>query len=282
MTMEKQQKSKKERLDVLLVEQGFFESRENAKRHIMAGVILVNDVPVDKPGTKIPADARLRIKGTVMPYVGRGGFKLEKAIQAFHLPVEGAVMADIGASTGGFTDCALQHGAAKVYAIDVGYNQLDWKLRNDPRVVNLEKTNIKDVTLATLGETVDLIATDISFISVLKIFPAAKEILKPEGHIAILIKPQFEAGRDKVGKGGIVRDAKTHRAVIQSVTEAAYAQGFSTCALTFSPIKGGAGNIEFLAHLRLAEAAGGVKFPSEEEIQNVVADAHAQLDGEKG
>ncbi len=280
--MEKLQKAKKERLDVLLVEQGFFESRENAKRHIMAGVILVNDVPVDKPGTKIPSDARLRIKGTVMPFVGRGGFKLEKAIQAFVLPVEGAVMADIGASTGGFTDCALQHGAAKVYAIDVGYNQLDWKLRGDPRVVNLEKTNIKEVTLATLGEKVDIIATDISFISVLKIFPAARDILKPDGHIAILIKPQFEAGREKVGKGGIVRDAKTHQDVIKSVTEAAYAEGFSTYALTFSPIKGGTGNIEFLAHLRFQEAAGGVMFPADEEIRNVVAEAHKELDGAKG
>ena len=280
--MEKFQKAKKERLDVLLVEQGFFESRENAKRHIMAGVILVNDVPVDKPGTKIPSDAKLRIKGTVMPYVGRGGFKLEKAIQAFRLSVQGVVMADIGASTGGFTDCALQHGAAKVYAIDVGYNQLDWKLRNDSRVVNLEKTNIKDVTLATLGEKVDFIATDISFISVLKIFPAAKEILKPAGHIVILIKPQFEAGREKVGKGGIVREEETHRDVIGSVTEAAYQEGFSTCALTFSPIKGGAGNIEFLAHLRFSKAADGASFPSEEEIQNVVAEAHARLDGEKG
>ncbi len=280
--MEKLQKAKKERLDVLLVEQGFFESRENAKRHIMAGIILVNDVPVDKPGTKIPSDAHLRIKGTVMPFVGRGGFKLEKAIQAFALPMEGAVMADIGASTGGFTDCALQHGAAKVYAIDVGYNQLDWKLRGDPRVVNLEKTNIKEVTLATLGEKVDIIATDISFISVLKIFPAARDILKPDGHIAILIKPQFEAGREKVGKGGIVRDAKTHQDVIKSVTEAAYAEGFSTCALTFSPIKGGTGNIEFLAHLRFREAAGGVMFPADEEIRNVVAEAHKELDGAKG
>ncbi len=275
------QKTKKERLDVLLVEQGFFESRENAKRHIMAGVILVNDVPVDKPGTKIPADARLRIKGAVMPYVGRGGFKLEKAIQAFALPTAGIVMADIGASTGGFTDCALQHGAAKVYAIDVGYNQLDWKLRADPRVVNLEKTNIKDVTLATLGEKVDMIATDISFISVLKIFPAARDILKPDGHIAILIKPQFEAGREKVGKGGIVRDAETHHEVIRSVTEAAYEEGFSTCGLTFSPIKGGAGNIEFLAHLRFREAAGGATFPTDETISAVVEAAHEELNGQK-
>ena len=275
-------KAKKERLDVLLVEQGFFESRENAKRHIMAGIILVNDVPVDKPGTKVATDARLRIKGTVMPYVGRGGYKLEKAIREFSIDMKGVVMADIGASTGGFTDCALQNGAAKVYAIDVGYNQLDWKLRQDPRVVNLEKTNIKDVTLATLGEPVDVIATDISFISVLKIMPAARDILKPEGVMAILIKPQFEAGREKVGKGGIVREPETHAEVIQSVCEGAAESGFATVGLTWSPIKGGSGNIEFLAFLKRAETAGAERmFPTVEEIKNLVAEAHAALSGAK-
>ncbi len=276
------QKAKKERLDVLLVEQGFFESRENAKRHIMAGIILVNDVPVDKPGTKVAADARLRIKGTVMPYVGRGGYKLEKAIREFSIDMKGAVMADIGASTGGFTDCALQNGAEKVYAIDVGYNQLDWKLRQDPRVVNLEKTNIKDVTLATLGEQVDVIATDISFISVLKIMPAARKILKPDGVMAILIKPQFEAGREKVGKGGIVREPETHAEVIKSVCEGAAESGFATKGLTWSPIKGGSGNIEFLAFLKRAETNGeGPLFPTEEEIKNLVGEAHAALSGAK-
>ena len=172
------QKVKKERLDVMLVEQGFFDSRENAKRHIMAGIILVNDVPVDKAGTKIPVDAKLRIKGHVMPYVGRGGYKLEKAIKTFGIDMKGKVMADIGASTGGFTDCALQNGAAKVFAIDVGTNQLDWKLRSHPQVINMEKTNIKVVTEETLGEKVDLVSTDVSFISVLKIIPAVKSILK--------------------------------------------------------------------------------------------------------
>ncbi len=250
------QKAKKERLDVLLVEQGFFESRENAKRHIMAGIILVNDVPVDKPGTKVAADARLRIKGTVMPYVGRGGYKLEKAIREFSIDMKGAVMADIGASTGGFTDCALQNGA--------------------------EKTNIKDVTLATLGEQVDVIATDISFISVLKIMPAARKILKPDGVMAILIKPQFEAGREKVGKGGIVREPETHAEVIKSVCEGAAESGFATKGLTWSPIKGGSGNIEFLAFLKRAETNGeGPLFPTEEEIKNLVAEAHAALSGAK-
>lgn len=274
------EKVKKERLDVLLVEQGFFESRENAKRHIMAGIILVNDMPVDKPGTKIPADARLRIKGHVMPYVGRGGYKLEKALRYFHLPMEGIVMADIGASTGGFTDCALQNGAAKVYAIDVGYNQLDWKLRQDARVVNLEKTNIKDVTLDTLGEPVDMIATDISFISVLKIMPAARSILKPDGRMVILIKPQFEAGRDKVGKGGIVRDPSVHRDVIEEVFRRAAEEGFMTDGLTWSPIKGGSGNIEFLALLRrMPEPPPSVPYPSDEAVRRIVEDAHRALKG---
>lgn len=274
------EKVKKERLDVLLVEQGFFESRENAKRHIMAGIILVNDMPVDKPGTKIPADARLRIKGHVMPYVGRGGYKLEKALRYFHLPMEGIVMADIGASTGGFTDCALQNGAAKVYAIDVGYNQLDWKLRQDARVVNLEKTNIKDVTLDTLGEPVDMIATDISFISVLKIMPAAHSILKPDGRMVILIKPQFEAGRDKVGKGGIVRDPSVHRDVIAEVLRRAAEEGFMTDGLTWSPIKGGSGNIEFLALLRrMPEPPPSVPYPSDEAVRCIVEDAHRALKG---
>lgn len=270
------EKVKKERLDVLLVEQGFFESRENAKRHIMEGIILVNDFPVDKPGTKVPRDARLRIKGHVMPYVGRGGYKLEKALKVFPVSAKNVIMADIGASTGGFTDCALQNGAKKVYAIDVGYNQLDWKLRQDPRVVNLEKTNIKDVTVDTLGEMVDLIATDISFISVLKIMPAARSILKKEGNMLILIKPQFEAGREKVGKGGIVRDSKVHEEVIRTVVHEAMKEGFATRGLAYSPIKGGSGNIEFLAWLTWKQE-GENHVPSDEDIGRVVKEAHTEL-----
>lgn len=273
-------KIKKERLDVLLVEKGLFKSRENAKRHIMAGIILVNDFPVDKPGTKVPCDAHLRIKGKVMPYVGRGGYKLEKAIQYFHIPVKGAIMADIGASTGGFTDCALQHGAKKVYAIDVGYNQLDWKLRQNPQVINMEKTNIKDVTRSFLGEQVDFIATDISFISVLKIMPAAREILKKDGWMAILIKPQFEAGREKVGKGGIVRDPKVHEEVIMDVLEQSAKEGFLTSGVTWSPIKGGSGNIEFLALLRwIPEGYEGVLYPDQTVVRRLVAEAHTALKG---
>ena len=268
------QKVKKERLDVLLVEQGFFDSRENAKRHIMAGIILVNDVPVDKAGTKVPCDARLRIKGHVMPYVGRGGYKLEKAIKAFGIDMKDKVMADIGASTGGFTDCALQNGASKVFAIDVGTNQLDWKLRSNPQVVNMEKTNIKVVTEETLGEQVDLVSTDVSFISVLKIIPAVQSILKKDGAMAILIKPQFEAGKEKVGKGGIVRDPKVHEEVIADTLAVFEAEGFYTWDLTFSPIKGGSGNIEFLAYLKWEKPEIPV---DEEKIRSVVEEAHETL-----
>ncbi len=268
------QKVKKERLDVLLVEQGFFDSRENAKRHIMAGIILVNDVPVDKAGTKIPIDAKLRIKGHVMPYVGRGGYKLEKALKTFAIDMKGKVMADIGASTGGFTDCALQNGAAKVFAIDVGTNQLDWKLRSNPQVVNMEKTNIKVVTEDTLGEKVDFVSTDVSFISVLKIIPAVKSILKEEGAMAILIKPQFEAGKEKVGKGGIIRDPKVHEEVVRDTLASFETEGFHCWDLTYSPIKGGSGNIEFLAYLKWTKPEHPI---TEERIHQVVEEAHAAL-----
>lgn len=275
--MGKTEKIKKERLDVLLVEQGFFESRENAKRHIMEGIILVNDVPVDKAGTKVPRDARLRIKGQVMPYVGRGGYKLAKAIDAFQLDLHHVVMADIGASTGGFTDCALQNGADKVYAIDVGTNQLDWKLRTHSQVVNLEKTNIKDVTETLLGEKVDFIATDISFISVLKIIPAVKEILKETGKLVILIKPQFEAGREKVGKGGIIHDISVHKDVVWDTLKAFEEEGLYTKAVTYSPIKGGSGNIEFLALLdRYPDRTIGI---TRATIDDMVEEAHKELKG---
>lgn len=270
-------KVQKERLDVLLVEQGFFETRENAKRHIMTGVILVNDVPVDKPGTKIPIDARLRIKGKVMPYVGRGGYKLEKAIREFNLNLKDLVMADIGASTGGFTDCALQNGVAKVYAIDVGTNQLDWKLRTNSKVVNLEKTNIKQVTDDMLGEKVDFISTDVSFISVLKILPAVHSILKKTGTMVILIKPQFEAGREKVGKGGIIHDKDVHKEVLEDTLSAFEQDGFYPWNLTFSPIKGGSGNIEFLALLKRHKPE--YSMVDRDVIHNVVEKAHYILKG---
>ena len=271
-------KVKKERLDVLLVERGFFETRENAKRHIMAGIILVNDVPVDKPGTKIPSDVRLRIKGHVMPYVGRGGYKLEKAIKEFHLDLKNLVMADIGASTGGFTDCALQNGIAKVYSIDVGTNQLDWKLRTNPHVINLEKTNIKQVTEDMIGEKVDFISTDISFISVLKILPAVHSILKPEGSVVILIKPQFEAGKEKVGKGGVIRDKNIHEDVIRDTLSAFETEGFHVWGITYSPIKGGSGNIEFLALLKKDRPERSMV--NTDIIHDIVEESHQVFKGE--
>lgn len=274
--MVKIEKIKKERLDVLLVEQGFFESRENAKRHIMEGIILVNDVPVDKPGAKVPSDARLRIKGKVMPYVGRGGYKLEKAINFFHLKMENVIMADIGASTGGFTDCALQHGVKKVYAIDVGTNQLDWKLRTNPQVINLEKTNIKDVTMELLGERVNFISVDISFISVLKIIPAVNDILEESGQLVILIKPQFEAGRENVGKGGIITDKAIHSEVVFDTLQEFENQGFFVNGLTFSPIKGGSGNIEFLALLSKNKKTKETQM-TKEFVNCIVEEAHREL-----
>lgn len=261
-----------------MVERGFFETRENAKRHIMAGIILVNDVPVDKPGTKIPSDVRLRIKGHVMPYVGRGGYKLEKAIKEFHLDLKNLVMADIGASTGGFTDCALQNGIAKVYAIDVGTNQLDWKLRTNPHVINLEKTNIKQVTEDMIGEKVDFISTDISFISVLKILPAVHSILKPEGSVVILIKPQFEAGKEKVGKGGVIRDKNIHEDVIRDTLSAFETEGLHVWGITYSPIKGGSGNIEFLALLKKDRPERSMV--NTDIIHDIVEESHQVFKGE--
>lgn len=273
--MNKKVKPIKERLDVLLVSKGFFNSRENAKRHIMEGIVLVDNVPVDKAGTKVNVDSEIRIKGDIMPYVGRGGFKLEKALSAFSLDIRDKIMADIGASTGGFTDCALQHGAAKVYAIDVGTNQLDWKLRSDPRVIDLEKTNIKQVTADMLGEQVDFVATDISFISVTKIIPAVRLILKDGGALVILIKPQFEAGREKVGKGGIVKNPAVHEEVILSTLAAFESSGLYACDLTWSPIKGGSGNIEFLAYLRQDPPQLRI---TGEHIHEIVAKAHQALE----
>ena len=263
------QKVKKERLDVMLVEQGFFDSRENAKRHIMAGIILVNDVPVDKAGTKIPVDAKLRIKGHVMPYVGRGGYKLEKAIKTFGIDMKGKVMADIGASTGGFTDWTFTDLSGDIVPI------ADWKLRSHPQVVNMEKTNIKVVTEEMLGEKVDLVSTDVSFISVLKIIPAVRSILKEDGAMAILIKPQFEAGREKVGKNGVVRDPATHREVLHNAMGYAAANGFAVRGLDFSPVKGPEGNIEYLMFVQKSKEPCVLDDAAAEQV---VAASHSTLD----
>lgn len=239
----------KERIDVLLVERGFYESREKAKAALMAGLVLVNDEPVDKSGMKVARSADIKVKGALHPYVSRGGLKLEKAIRVFNIDLRERVMLDIGASTGGFTDCALQNGASYVYAIDVGYNQLDWSLRQDERVHVMERTNFRYTQPADLVGPPPTFATiDVSFISLRHILPALSTLLTVGSGIVALIKPQFEAGREKVGKSGVVRDSGVHRDVLRTVLTGAAEIGFSLQDITFSPITGGEGNIEFLAY----------------------------------
>lgn len=244
----------KERIDVLLVEQGYFDSREKAKAAIMAGLVYSGTERLEKAGTKIPRDTALSVKGAVHPYVGRGGLKLEKALKWFQIDMKDRVMLDIGSSTGGFTDCALQNGASYVYAIDVGYNQLDWSLRNDARVNVKERTNFRYMTPEDLdGPAPDFASIDVSFISLKIILPPLLQLLQRPAEIVALIKPQFEAGREKVGKSGVVRDPKVHIEVLEQVLEEALSIGFKLQGLTFSPITGGEGNVEFLAHFRLEE-----------------------------
>ena len=238
----------KERIDVLLVELGYFPSREKAKAALMAGLVLVDNEPVDKSGMKVERSSDIKVKGNVHPYVSRGGLKLEKAIREFALDLNGRTMLDIGASTGGFTDCALQHGASHVYAIDVGYNQLDWSLRQDARVTVMERINFRYMTPEDLkGPVPDFASIDVSFISLKLILPVLAGLLKPGADVVALIKPQFEAGREKVGKAGIVREPSVHREVLHTVIQSAAAAGFHLTHLTYSPITGGEGNIEFLA-----------------------------------
>lgn len=264
--------STKERLDVLLVNRGLFESREKAKTAIMAGQIFMGTVCVDKAGTKVPIDADLSVKGNTLPYVSRGGLKLEKALQLYSIDLTDAVMVDIGASTGGFTDCALQNGAAKVFAIDVGYNQLAWSLRQDKRVINMEKQNIRTVTAEQLGELVDFISIDVAFISLDKVLPVAVTLLKDTGSLVALIKPQFEAGREKVGKGGIVRDPATHAEVLTRILNVAEEVGLHLHGVTYSPIKGTEGNIEFLGYFK--KTTDGALPITPELVESVVAAAH--------
>lgn len=264
--------STKERLDVLLVNRGLFESREKAKTAIMAGQIFMGTVCVDKAGTKVPIDADLSVKGNTLPYVSRGGLKLEKALQLYPIDLTDAVMVDIGASTGGFTDCALQNGAAKVFAIDVGYNQLAWSLRQDKRVINMEKQNIRTVTAEQLGELVDFISIDVAFISLDKVLPVAVTLLKDTGSLVALIKPQFEAGREKVGKGGIVRDPATHAEVLTRFLNVAEEVGLHLHGVTYSPIKGTEGNIEFLGYFK--KTTDGALPITPELVESVVAAAH--------
>lgn len=239
----------KYRADVVLVQKGLVDSREKAKALIMAGKVFIENIRLDKPGMMIEEDVNLIIKGQLHPYVSRGGLKLAKAIEIFKLDFNEAIIADIGASTGGFTDCALQNGASRVYAIDVGYGQLDWKLRSDTRVKVLERTNARYLESKTIPEQVDWVVCDVSFISVTKIFSAILNILKDKGQMLILIKPQFEAGPDKVGKNGVVKDSGIHQEVIEKVLTVARNQGFKVMGLSYSPIRGPEGNIEFLGWL---------------------------------
>jgi 23S rRNA (cytidine1920-2'-O)/16S rRNA (cytidine1409-2'-O)-methyltransferase len=271
-------KTRKERVDVLLVERGLIETREKAKRAIMAGLVYTNEERLDKPGEKVNEDIPLSIKGNVLPYVSRGGLKLEKALKVFDVDVNGKVLLDIGASTGGFTDCALQNGAKMSYALDVGYNQLAWKLRQDERVIVMERTNFRYVTPADLsGEMPNFASIDVSFISLKLILPVLKNLLVCESDIVALIKPQFEAGREQVGKKGIVREPKIHLEVINKIIDFAVAQEYSVMNLSYSPITGGDGNIEFLLHLKWKgeREAGEVLLPADPET--IVKEAHAEL-----
>lgn len=266
---------KKERLDAVLMNRGLFESRAKAQAAIMAGQVLVNEQKIDKPGTAVAPEANIRIIGDKLPYVSRGGLKLEKALQIFPISVEGKVVADIGASTGGFTDCALQNGAAKVYAVDVGYGQLAWKLRTDERVINMERTNVRYLEPVAIGELVDAVTIDVAFISLDKVLPAVHKILKPEGFVVALIKPQFEASRENVGKKGVVRDAAVHESVIKNVIAFAKGEGFGVAGLDFSPIKGPEGNIEYLLHLVMD---GSVDNISDAYVEELVSRSHGDLD----
>lgn len=247
----------KERLDVLLVRQGLAQSREKAKAVIMAGDVFVNGQREDKAGAMFAEEkVKIEVRGEKLKYVSRGGLKLEKAIQKFKLDLTNEICMDIGASTGGFTDCMLQNGAAKVYAVDVGHGQLAWKLRNDPRVVCMEKTNFRYVVREEIADDLDFASVDVSFISLSKILPPARALLKEGGEMVCLIKPQFEAGREKVGKKGVVRDAEVHREVIETVLHFAAQAGFLILNLTYSPVKGPEGNIEYLVHLRKTDGNG--------------------------
>lgn len=270
--------TKKERVDVLLVERGLLETREQAKRSIMAGLVFSGTERIDKPGLKIDRELPLAVKGNPLPYVSRGGLKLEKAIDVFDLSLKDKIVLDIGASTGGFTDCSLQNGAKAVYALDVGYNQLAWKLRQDERVVVMERTNFRYVKPEDLTEGLPQFATiDVSFISLTLILPVLKTILVQKGDVLALVKPQFEAGREQVGKKGIVRDKKIHEDVLKRICEFSLEQGYDVCALSFSPIKGGEGNIEFLMHLRFdREKERGQMFETS-SIEDIVAIAHEEL-----
>ena len=268
----------KERLDVLLVKRNLADSREKAKAIIMSGNVFVEGQREDKAGTTFPEEVNIEVRGHVLPYVSRGGLKLEKAMKEFHVTVDGKVCTDVGSSTGGFTDCMLQNGAVKVYSVDVGHGQLDWKLRNDPRVVCMEKTNIRYVVPEDLEGPAAFSSIDVSFISLTKVLLPVRNLLTEDGEIVCLIKPQFEAGREKVGKKGVVRDPKVHEEVIEKVRDYAMSIFMEPCHLSFSPIKGPEGNIEYLLHLKKHPEGTEVPVSLDVSVEDVVKEAHGQLD----
>lgn len=263
---------KKERLDVLLTKKGLCDSRERAKAEIMSGTVFVDGQRADKPGTAYPPDARIEMRGSSIGFVSRGGLKLEKALSVFPVSPAGKVCMDCGASTGGFTDCLLKRGAVRVYAVDVGYGQLAWSLRTDPRVINMERTNARYLRPEDLPEPMDLAVIDVSFISLSLILPAIRQLLKPEGEIVCLIKPQFEAGKDKVGKKGVVRDREVHKDVLDGFLRTAESLSLYPAGLTWSPVRGPEGNIEYLGYLRCI--GEGLCF----DTAAIVAASHEELD----
>lgn len=263
---------KKIRLDQLVYDLGYTESRERAKTTIMSGLVFVNGQRADKPGTPVSPDAKIEVRGEAIPFVSRGGFKLDKALKVFPVNPEGLTCIDCGASTGGFTDVLLQHGAKKVYSVDVGYGQLAWKLRNDERVVNLERTNLRYVDSSLIPEQLDLAVMDVSFISIKLVLPAVKSLLKDGADLICLIKPQFEAGREEVGKKGVVRDSAVHKEVILSILEFAPEIGLTVMGLDFSPIKGPEGNIEYICHLK-----NGNYDAAAVDVDGIVAASHEAL-----
>ena len=263
------------RADVRLVELGLAPSREKARTLIMAGEVSIDTLRIDKPGAAVPEDALLTVKEQAIPFVSRGGLKLDKAVRKYGLDFTDMVTMDVGASTGGFTDCMLQNGAKKVYSVDVGYGQFAWKLRQDPRVICMEKTNIRYVTPEDIDDVLDFASVDVSFISLTKVLPAAYALLKDGGQMVCLIKPQFEAGREKVGKKGVVRDKAVHEEVIERIITFALENGFSVHHLEYSPIKGPEGNIEYLVHIEKSDEA--IKEESV-DIHAVVEAAHGELD----
>lgn len=260
----------KKRLDVMMTEQGLAESRQKAQAIIMAGQVYVNDQKVDKAGAPVAEDAKIEVRGKTLRYVSRGGLKLEKAMACWPITLTGAVCADIGASTGGFTDCMLQNGAEKVYAVDVGYNQLDWRLRTHPQVVCMERTNARYLTAEQIPQPLDFFSVDVSFISLNLILPALRPLMREGGYGVCLVKPQFEAGKEKVGKKGVVRDPQVHLEVLEHFQEHAANAGFAVKDITFSPIKGPEGNIEYLGYLYAGEGE-----PYQGDLSELVAKSHS-------